>query len=280
MSSEDRSGAVQERHPALSSRLAAEDPYERIMYGRRYSAVNQMAAELEKGATTIGRMFDDIAPSYDLLNHMLSMTIDVGWRKRTLKGLELSSEDQVLDIASGTGDMALRANSLYGCSVVGLDLSQNMLGTAVRKCDRTGTAFYSAIKGNALHMPFPDVSFDKAMVSFGIRNMTDIPAFLREVKRVLRPGGSLAILEFSLPPYPLVRQLYLAYLTKVLPFIGGLQSGNRSAYQYLSESICRFPSPQSITALFDEQGLKLVESVPLTMGISHLFIVQRQVTDP
>jgi demethylmenaquinone methyltransferase/2-methoxy-6-polyprenyl-1,4-benzoquinol methylase len=234
-----------------------------------------MESELEKAPRTIGQMFDDIAPSYDLLNHMLSLTIDVRWRKRALRGLQLCSKDVVLDVASGTGDMALLAISLHGCSVVGLDLSRNMLGNAARKCNRNGT-FYSAIGGNALSMPFQDASFDKAMVSFGIRNMTDMPSFFREIGRVLRPGGSLAVLEFSLPTYPLVRQLYLVYLTKVLPFIGGLQSGNRSAYQYLSGSICQFPSPQSIATLVEQHGLELLESIPLTMGIAHLFIVRKK----
>lgn len=231
-----------------------------------------MEAELEKAPRNIGRMFDDIAPSYDLLNHLLSMSIDVGWRKRALMDLDLGLDDLVLDIASGTGDMALLANATCGCSVVGLDLSGNMLREAVRKCpdDR-----YSAVQGDALHMPFPDGAFDKAMVSFGIRNMSDMPAFLREVHRVLRPDGLLAILEFSLPEYPLVRQVYLAYLTKVLPFVGGLRSGNRSAYAYLSSSIQRFPSPDSMVKMFAEAGLRTEEVLPMTLGVAHLYILRK-----
>ena len=231
-----------------------------------------MKAELEKAPRTIGRMFDDIAPSYDLLNHLLSMSIDVGWRKRALKGLELSTGDRVLDIASGTGDMALLAHDTYGVSVIGLDLSANMLRGAVHKCEGE---FYSAIQGDALHMPFPDDAFDKAMVSFGIRNMSDIPSFLREVHRVLRPNGTLAILEFSLPAYPLVRQTYLAYLTKVLPFVGGLQSGNRSAYRYLSDSILRFPSPSSLREIFEGAGFTVAECHPFTLGVAHLHLLRK-----
>lgn len=231
-----------------------------------------MEAELEKAPRTIGRMFDDIAPSYDLLNHLLSMSIDVGWRKRVLKGLDLRSEDRVLDIASGTGDMALLAHSMYGCSVVGLDLSGNMLQGAAGKCQG---GFYSAIQGDALHMPFPNNAFDKAMVSFGIRNMSDIPSFLSEAHRVLRPGGTLAILEFSLPSYPLVREAYLMYLTRVLPFIGGLQSGNRSAYRYLSDSILRFPSPASLRGMFEGAGFAVMECHPFTMGVAHLHLLRK-----
>ena len=228
------------------------------------------AAELEKAPRAIGRMFDAIAPSYDLLNHMLSMAIDVRWRKRAIRSLSLRKEDMVLDIASGTGDMALLAHAASGCAVLGLDLSGNMLREAVRKCGPT----YMAVQGDALRMPFPDAAFGKAMTAFGIRNMADIPAFLREVRRVLRPHGTLVVLEFSLPPYPLVRQAYLLYLTRVLPFVGGLRSGNRAAYQYLSDSIQRFPSPRSMLALFTEAGLEVAEMASLTLGIAHLYVLR------
>jgi demethylmenaquinone methyltransferase/2-methoxy-6-polyprenyl-1,4-benzoquinol methylase len=113
------------------------------------------------------------------------------------------------------------------------------------------------------------------MVAFGVRNMADIPAFIREVGRVLKPQGRLAILEFSLPPYPVVREAYLVYLTRVLPFIGGLQSGNRSAYQYLSASIQRFPSPESLTSLIQDQGFQVRRSISLSMGICHLYVIER-----
>jgi len=234
------------------------------------SAPKGAAEELEKAPRAIGRMFDAIAPSYDLLNRMLSMAIDVRWRKRALHALSLQEDDRVLDIASGTGDMALLAHAASGCAVVGLDLSGNMLREAVRKCARS----YAAVQGDALRMPFPDAAFDKAMTAFGIRNMADIPAFLREARRVLRPNGTLAVLEFSLPPYPLVRQAYLLYLTRVLPFVGGLRSGNRAAYQYLSDSIQRFPSPRSMLALFTEAGYEVAEMTSLTLGIAHLYVLR------
>lgn len=230
--------------------------------------------ELEKDPQTIRRLFDDISPTYDVLNHTLSMSIDVGWRKRTLKELNVRDDETILDIASGTGDMALLANSLHGCRVIGVDLSGNMLKVATEKCSKKGD-FYTAIEGDALHMPFDDGSFEKAMVAFGIRNMPDMAVFLKETNRVLRPGGKLAILEFSVPEYPVVRQIYLAYLTKVLPFVGGLQSGNRGAYQYLSDSINRFPSPASMETLYKEQGFVVETSVPLTLGISHLYVLRR-----
>ncbi len=231
---------------------------------------------MDKSARRIGRMFDDISPTYDLLNRMLSMSIDVRWRERMIDEFAPSQGQEVLDIATGTGDMAVLACMRTGCSVVGVDLSRNMLGVAVDKWKRRfGSGSYPAIQGDALHLPLKDGSFDKAMVSFGIRNMTDIGGFLDEMRRVLRSQGRLAILEFSVSRYPLVRQVYLTYLTRILPFIGGLQSGNRTAYQYLSASIQRFPSPESMESLFQERGFKVIGSLPQTLGICHLYIIEK-----
>lgn len=235
-----------------------------------------MEGNMDKSAGRIGRMFDDISPTYDLLNHMLSMSIDVRWRERMMDELGPRQGENVLDIATGTGDMAVLARSRTGCSIVGVDLSRNMLGVAVEKWrNRFEDDSYPAIQGDALHLPLKDGSFDKAMVSFGIRNMTDIGGFLDEMRRVLRPKGRLAILEFSIPRYPLVRQVYLAYLTKVLPFIGGLQSGNRSAYQYLSASIQRFPSPESMESLFQQRGFRVEKTLPQTLGVCHLYVIEK-----
>ncbi len=235
-----------------------------------------MEGNMDKSAGRIGRMFDDISPTYDLLNHMLSMSIDVRWRERMMDELGPRQGENVLDIATGTGDMAVLARSRTGCSIVGVDLSRNMLGVAVEKWrNRFEDGSYPAIQGDALHLPLKDGSFDKAMVSFGIRNMTDIGGFLDEMRRVLRPKGRLAILEFSIPRYPLVRQVYLAYLTKVLPFIGGLQSGNRSAYQYLSASIQRFPSPESMESLFQQRGFRVEKTLPQTLGVCHLYVIEK-----
>jgi demethylmenaquinone methyltransferase / 2-methoxy-6-polyprenyl-1,4-benzoquinol methylase len=248
--------------------------------GDKIQAISErihMKTELEKDPSTIGKMFDKISPTYDLLNHMLSMFIDVGWRKQALRELTIQKGEIVLDIASGTGDMAIHARSLYDCQIVGIDISSNMLGTAVEKWGkRFNNHEFSAFVGDALSMPFKDRSFDKAMVAFGIRNMFDIPTFLDEIHRTLKPGGKLAILEFSVPEYPVIRQLYLAYLTKVLPFIGGLQSGDSDAYQYLAESIRRFPSPGSMEKMFEGHGFQLSSSIVQTMCISHLYVLQKQ----
>lgn len=234
-----------------------------------------MNGTIDKDPQHIGKLFDDITPTYDFLNHILSMSVDVRWRALALEELAIGRDDAVLDIATGTGDLALLARSTMGCPVIGVDLSRNMLLEAVKKWDAAFDDTITAVQGDALNMPFADETFDRAMVGFGIRNMTDIGAFLEEAHRILRPRGRLAILEFSIPRYPVVKQAYLAYLTKILPFIGGLQSGNRAAYGYLSESIRQFPSPESIEKLFEAHRFKIVRSIPLTMGICHLFVVDK-----
>ncbi|OPY34480.1 MAG: ubiquinone/menaquinone biosynthesis methyltransferase [Methanomassiliicoccales archaeon PtaU1.Bin124] len=230
--------------------------------------------ELDKDPKTVSKMFDDISPTYDVLNHILSMSVDVGWRNQALDELSPGQGEVILDIATGTGDMALLAHKRTGCEVVGVDISRKMIEVAVNKwSERYPGDGYSAIEGDALHLPFPDGTFGSAMVAFGIRNMVEMGSFLDEVRRVLKKDGRLAILEFSVPSYPVVKQIYLAYLTKMLPFIGGLQSGNRTAYDYLSHSIRKFPSPSSMEQLFEEHGFIVKRSIPQTMGISHLYVL-------
>jgi len=229
---------------------------------------------MDKSTRRIGRLFDDITPTYDLLNRFLSLSIDVGWRQRALDELRIENDDRVLDVATGTGDLALLARSRHA-SVVGVDLSRGMLTEAVRKWGRAFPDRFPSVQGDALHLPFADASFDHAMVAFGIRNMPDMGAFVDEAHRVLRDGGRLAVLEFSLPPYPVVRQAYLLYLSRVLPFIGGLQSGDRAAYRYLSDSIRAFPSPASLEHLFREHRFTVLRSIALTLGICHLYVLEK-----
>ncbi len=235
---------------------------------------------MDKSPKRIGELFDDISPNYDLLNHLLSLSIDVGWRELALKELAIGDGDVVLDVATGTGDMALKARSSADCIIIGIDLSRNMLKAASEKWKaRFPDDGFMVLQGNALQMPFADNSFDRSMVAFGIRNMTDIGGFLDEAYRVLRPNGRMAILEFSVPPYPVIRQAYLLYLTRALPFIGGLRSGNRGAYHYLSESIRRFPSPGSIEELLVKHRFRTVRSLPLTLGICHLYIIEKDAAE-
>jgi demethylmenaquinone methyltransferase/2-methoxy-6-polyprenyl-1,4-benzoquinol methylase len=238
--------------------------------------ISKGGKELDKGQRRIGRMFDDISPTYDQLNHLLSMSVDVGWRRRALEELELREGDTVLDVATGTGDLAIAARSAYGCTVIGLDLSRGMMSEAMDKWERAFGDRYQVVQGDALAMPFIDGGADRAMVAFGIRNMPDIGAFLDEAWRVLGKGGRLAVLELSVPQNRLFRPVYLFYLGRVLPAIGGWRSGKKEAYRYLSESIQNLPAPRALEALYKEHGFRVLRSIPLSMGICHLYILVKE----
>jgi demethylmenaquinone methyltransferase / 2-methoxy-6-polyprenyl-1,4-benzoquinol methylase len=237
--------------------------------------VNDM--ELDKNPERIEGLFDDITPTYDRLNHLMSMSIDRMWRAQALDCLELKDGERLLDIATGTGDMAIQALSRANCSLVGIDLSRNMLQIAIEKWEKKGPgSTFPAIQGDALSMPFREGTFDKAMVAFGIRNVQDVGAFLTEVNRVMRKGGRFAVLELSVPVCRVTRPLYLTYLTQILPFIGSMQSGDQAAYRYLSDSILSFPVPEELEKIMASKGFKIVRSISQTQGICHLYVLEKE----
>ncbi|WP_019178072.1 bifunctional demethylmenaquinone methyltransferase/2-methoxy-6-polyprenyl-1,4-benzoquinol methylase UbiE [Methanomassiliicoccus luminyensis] len=238
--------------------------------------VGTNGAAIDKRPETIGGLFDAITPTYDNLNRMMSMSADIMWRKQGLDRLDIQKGDEVLDIATGTGDMAIQAAGRTECSIVGIDLSKNMMLEAERKWGRQKVkGRYSLVKGDALAMPFPDGTFDKAMVAYGIRNMVDIDRFVGEVHRVLRPGGRFLVLELSVPACRITRPIYLLYLTRIMPLIGRFQSGNQAAYEYLRDSILTFPAPDEVERLMERKGFRIVSSVPQTMNICHLYVMEK-----
>jgi len=223
----------------------------------------------EKAA--VRSMFDRIAPRYDLLNRLLSAGTDVRWRRKAVDYLERTGEGRILDLCAGTADLLIEAlgrdERLRG---LGADLSPQMLLRGLRKLERRGMARRAALAcGDGERLPLRDAIFDGALVAFGIRNIGDPGTALRELRRVLRPGGRLVVLEFALPRGPL-GALYRFYFGRILPRIGGLISGAPEAYSYLPASVAAFPSPEAFGALMAEAGFEAVEWKALTGGIAYL----------
>ncbi len=201
-------------------------------------------APLDKSGKTIRDMFAGVAPRYDFLNHLLSASLDVVWRRRAAAALGPPPGSPVLDLCCGTGDQAT-ALRRRGARVAAADFCVPMLAIARHKFARTDAPRPGALAADALSLPFPDRHFAGATVSFGLRNVADLDAALRELARVLRPGGKLVVLDATVPRWPPLRRLYLFYFLRLLPWIGRLVSPRGSAYSYLASSVVDFPQRQA-----------------------------------
>lgn len=220
-----------------------------------------------------GAMFDKIARRYDLLNRMMSFGVDKRWRKRTVKALALSADgpSRVLDVATGTGDLAIDiARRHPGATVIGVDPSAQMIAVGDRKVVRWGGRVTLQL-GDAQHLEFPDASFDAVTIAFGIRNVPDRALGLREMTRVCKPGGRVAILELGEPRRGVIAPLARFHIRHVVPRVGALLSGARE-YRYLQSSIAAFPAPDAFAAMMTEAGLAVLEVVPLTFGVCTLYV--------
>lgn len=230
-------------------------------------------------------MFDNISGSYDRLNHIMSMSVDKSWRRRALRHIVRPEDNnlKVLDLACGTGDFSLaiaRRMKKYGISgkVVGVDISAGMLDVMKEKVSRAGMSDYiEAQAGDGEALKAADGSFDRATIAFGIRNFEDRPKGLREMYRVLTPGGKLVILELSVPKNPLLRGLYKLYFLHLLPAVGGCISGDKAAYKYLPASVLNFPAPGDFMKTIREAGFESVFTKSYTLGICRLYVGQKSI---
>ena len=221
--------------------------------------------------TAVNSMFARIARRYDLANRMLSGGLDCGWRRRLVAAVKQAKPAEVLDLATGSGDVAFAISHkvLTAKSIMGMDFCQPMLDEAVAKQTKLQDARHQKIvfkHGDGLNLPLGNAEFDAVTISFGLRNMADRHRSLSEMRRVLRPGGRLYILEFS-QPQPWFRPFYLFYLRYVLPLIAGLLTGDRQAYVYLNESIEAFPGRDALAAEIRAAGFSSVRATPLTFGV-------------
>lgn len=230
----------------------------------------------------IAGMFDAIAPRYDLLNHVLSAGIDRRWRKRAIASLGLTGTDVLLDVCTGTADVALeaRAHSKSAASgvarVVGVDFAGAMLNYGLQKVRRAGEEHrIGLVRGDATRLPVQTASVDAATVAFGIRNVQGPELACAEMARALKPGGRLAILEFGVPRIPGISTLYLWYFKYLLPLVGRTVSGHNAAYSYLPASVSAFPPPAEFMTILRQAGFIDVRAVPLTLGIVYLYTARR-----
>jgi demethylmenaquinone methyltransferase/2-methoxy-6-polyprenyl-1,4-benzoquinol methylase len=217
-------------------------------------------------------MFGRIARRYDLANRVLSGGIDIYWRRRLVGAVAMGRPQSVLDLATGSGDvaLALRTALAPGATVLGMDFSDPMLAEARAKQARQGAgAGLEFRQGDALEIPLPEGSFDAVTIAFGLRNMADRARCLSEMRRVLRPGGRVHILEFS-QPVPWVRPLYSFHLRRVVPLAAGVLTGDRAAYEYLATSIGEFPGREALSGELRAAGFAEVASAPMTLGIAAL----------
>lgn len=228
----------------------------------------------------IGTLFDGIAVTYDKLNHLLSLNIDKWWRKRTVKGLRRC--DSLLDVAIGTADLAIEIVKRDKAEhVQGLDLSAEMMKIGEQKVAKLGYADRIAFElGSALEMPYADASYDAVTCAYGVRNFSDLDKGLSEFYRVMKPGGQLAILEFSYPTNPIVRFAYDTFFTYILPLIGRIISRDQRAYSYLRDSVKDFIWGKDMTDRIEKAGFKNATYNTLTFGITTIYMAEKPHPQP
>jgi len=224
------------------------------------------------------QMFNQISKRYDLINRVLSLGMDVGWRHQLARATAATGAKHVLDVATGTGDVAIALARAGISRVVGVDPAQKMLAIGREKLVRAGVADHvELVLGSAESFPFPDGAFDAATISFGIRNAANLDQAVSELCRVLKPGGTLFVLEFSTPGHPIIRLGWRAHLRLYVPLVGGLLSGDFNAYRYLNRTIEAFPSGEAFLGHLSAAGFTQTKTTPLCLGAVSIYEGRRPV---
>lgn len=225
----------------------------------------------------VRKLFDNIASDYDKLNHILSLNIDKGWRKKAVLNLvDTQAPLKVLDVACGTGDFTIEIAQKVakGSEVIGVDISEGMMAVGREKIKKAGVSA-ELLVADCEDLPYADNTFDRISVGFGVRNFEHLELGLSQMCRVLTHGGKLVILELSVPSNVFIRWCYKLYFLKILPAIGGMISGNRGAYEYLPASVLRFPAPDKFISMLKSAGFAQVEHTPLTLGICRMYVAKK-----
>ncbi|MEI6816905.1 MAG: bifunctional demethylmenaquinone methyltransferase/2-methoxy-6-polyprenyl-1,4-benzoquinol methylase UbiE [Bacteroidota bacterium] len=224
----------------------------------------------------VATMFDNIAGSYDFLNHFLSMGIDIIWRKKAIRLLKKYQPKYILDVATGTGDLAIAALKLHPDKIIGVDISEKMIEIGKEKIKKKNlNDFIQLLPGDSEKLIFSDETFDAVTVAFGVRNFENLNKGLEDIFRVLKPSGVVVILEFSMPTKFPVKQFYNFYFKFILPIIGRIVSKDYAAYSYLPNSVMAFPQGKAFTGILQSVGFDATKYIPLTFGIATIYIAEK-----
>ncbi len=224
----------------------------------------------------VAKMFDTISKEYDGLNRVISFGIDVKWRNKVVKIIGDTNPDSILDIATGTGDLAINLTKTKASKIIGLDISEGMLDVGRKKIEKLNlNNTIEMVFGDSENIPFEDNSFDAITVAFGVRNFENLEKGLSEIYRVLKTGGTFAVLETSIPTKTPYKQGYTFYSKNILPLIGKLFSKDKSAYKYLSDSAAAFPYGEAFNNILQKTGFIAIENKPQTFGVASIYIAKK-----
>lgn len=220
----------------------------------------------------VAEMFDNISKRYDFLNHLLSLNIDKGWRTKVVNLVKKEKPSNILDVATGTADLAIALGKAINVDVTGLDISAGMLEVGKQKVAKQNLTHVKLVLGDGENLPFEKETFDAVTVAFGVRNFENLEKGIRDIYRVIKPGGQLVVLEFSEPSNKGFKALYTFYFKNILPNIGKLVSKDSRAYTYLPESVAAFPHGEAFTTILKNCGFRNCTASPVTFGIASIYV--------